>query len=662
MKKMKSFLCILITVICFCSVSIAQPIEVPAGTYIIGEDIPAGDYTISFKNGIGSMVDLYDENGKIITSNYLYKDNSTIGKIPLYYGHIIQTSGPLIFEPYKGLAFDSDSNSTTEAEESVKEDDLNQDVTENYDKRLTDLEERVKRLENAVLNTPSPSPTFTVAVPTPTPTLEPTSTPTLAPTPTPTPTLAPTTPAPTESPINQSFLELKVGDTVSMGFYEQDGNESNLREPIDWTVIEVKKKDGMALLLADKGLEAISYGTPMDIDEYSKEGVNWETSYLRNWLNTDFYNQSFSKDEQTRVLETTRTTQDKAGKIQTNERVFILSADEARKYLKNAKGMACETTEHAKASLKLENGAITENGYCMWWLRDMLNVSKKDKNGNFMQNTYNEAGYVYGDSGLKSFNKKSGSPVFCDYLIVVRPAMWIRYDLSPKAGPSFKLSNGKAIGAVEDIYFSSANQMRNGNVQIHSMTQQTLDNGYRRFSLTYTAPAGYSIAVFSPPNGEVFMLRSRGTTTSNKENIQFDISSVDLATCKYIVTINIVKADNDRFFISPHLSKKTGDPTPRPAATVKPTKTPRPTNTPKPTKKSSSGSSSSSKYMSDSDLKDLAKYYFGLYGGNISSITMTDISSQGNQTVVLIVYGGGHTVGVLMNRTTGEYLGMKKGR
>ena len=41
---------------------------------------------------------------------------------------------------------------------------------------------------------------------------------------------------------------------------------------------------------------------------------------------------------------------------------------------------------------------------------------------------------------------------------------------------------------------------------------------------------------------------------------------------------------------------------------------------------------------------------------------MTDISSQGNQTVVLIVYGGGHTVGILMNRTTGEYLGMKKGR
>ena len=66
--------------------------------------------------------------------------------------------------------------------------------------------------------------------------------------------------------------------------------------------------------------------------------------------------------------------------------------------------------------------------------------------------------------------------------------------------------------------------------------------------------------------------------------------------------------------------------------------------------------------MSDSDLKELAVFYFGLYGGNKNSITMTDISCKGNQAVVLIVYGGGHTVGVLMDRTTGEYKGMKKGR
>ena len=67
--------------------------------------------------------------------------------------------------------------------------------------------------------------------------------------------------------------------------------------------------------------------------------------------------------------------------------------------------------------------------------------------------------------------------------------------------------------------------------------------------------------------------------------------------------------------------------------------------------------------MSDSDLKDLARFYFGLYGGNTSSISLIDISvSGGDQCVALIVYGGGHTVGILMDRRTGEYKGMKKGR
>lgn len=90
--------------------------------------------------------------------------------------------------------------------------------------------------------------------------------------------------------------------------------------------------------------------------------------------------------------------------------------------------------------------------------------------------------------------------------------------------------------------------------------------------------------------------------------------------------------------------------------------TAKPTSTPKPTRKPSSGNGSSSSYMSNSDLKDLAIFYFSLYGGNKNSITMTDVAVDGNTAVVLIVYGGSHTVGIMMNRTTGEYLGMKKGR
>ncbi len=56
----------------------------------------------------------------------------------------------------------------------------------------------------------------------------------------------------------------KTGDTVQLGYYEQDGN-SNQKEPIEWSVIAVD--DSKALLLSLNGLEAISYGSPMDVNE-----------------------------------------------------------------------------------------------------------------------------------------------------------------------------------------------------------------------------------------------------------------------------------------------------------------------------------------------------------------------------------------------------------
>lgn len=95
-----------------------------------------------------------------------------------------------------------------------------------------------------------------------------------------------------------------------------------------------------------------------------------------------------------------------------------------------------------------------------------------------------------------------------------------------------------------------------------------------------------------------------------------------------------------------------------------PTPIPTPTDTPKPNQSivGSGSSSSSKKYMSDSDLKELARFYFGLYVGDKSTISMMDIASDGDKSVVLVVYDGGHTVGILMNRRTGDYLGLKKGR
>ena len=92
--------------------------------------------------------------------------------------------------------------------------------------------------------------------------------------------------------------------------------------------------------------------------------------------------------------------------------------------------MACCITDYCKDKLQVEQGAVTDEGFGHWWLRDMVKIAKVDKNGNFMQNTGNEAGYVMGSLGLGPFRKGNGGPVFCDYLISVRPAVWIQLDES----------------------------------------------------------------------------------------------------------------------------------------------------------------------------------------------------------------------------------------
>lgn len=715
---------------------------------------------------------------------------------------------------------------------------------------------------------------------------------------------------PVEAPIEQDFTSLKVGDVIRMGYYEQDENVDNLREPIEWQVLAIDQNKGTALVLSTYALEALSYGNPMDTDEYVKTGVYWGNSYICSWLNNDFMTKAFTEGEKKRIQTSDIKTTDKAGTFIVRKKIFLLSAEEVRKYLKTPAGMACEATRHTIESLRLDGGAITDDGFCLWWLRDMTSVAKKAQNGNFMSDTGNEAGYVYGSKGLASFNQKKGGPIFCDYLIAVRPAMWITIDQSisslkltekkmelasgekkhvpyqiipenavnktlawsssdetvakvdqsgvvsaisrgsaiiagtttdgsnlslsiqvivdqpikslktkdrklelnageskriqyttvpqsgvnrnlewtssdttiaevdqtglvkgvshgsakitgmttdgsnqsitvditippfsiateeilmirstmsipvklngikaedlelkyngmnltaqiqdgkslnitaikdgksnldiscekyrvsipvnistiPKTGPAFNLTNGKPVGNVVNVPFSFRNELSKGVFDVLSYTIQQLNNDHYRFTVTFYAPAGYPISVFNPPQGKVFMHLSKGRTSASLQTIQFDISSSDLLAAQKECTIKLYSnSDHNQAWIFTDLgniSIVASTPTPRP--NPKPTPTPKPTKAPSNSQTRQPSGGSSSGYMSTSDLKELASFYFALYVGNRSNISLIDISvSGGDQCVALVVYSGGHTVGILMDRRTGEYLGMKKGR
>ncbi len=156
-----------------------------------------------------------------------------------------------------------------------------------------------------------------------------------------------------------------------------------------------------------------------------KPGVNWETSYLRQWLNNDFYYGAFSETEQAKIINTKLETSDPKETFQTEDKVFVLSASEFEQYLNKKEIMSCKVTAAAKKGLKIDQGAVTQDGLGNWWLRNMVTVAFKNTNGNFMSNTGNQAAYVFGSAGLDVYYEGNGAPVFCDYLVVVRPAIWI---------------------------------------------------------------------------------------------------------------------------------------------------------------------------------------------------------------------------------------------
>lgn len=56
------------------------------------------------------------------------------------------------------------------------------------------------------------------------------------------------------------------------------------------------KKDGEILLLSEYGLDILPF------DDSGSGSIIWENSSIRNWLNNEFYNSTFSKEEQENIL------------------------------------------------------------------------------------------------------------------------------------------------------------------------------------------------------------------------------------------------------------------------------------------------------------------------------------------------------------------------
>ena len=87
-----------------------------------------------------------------------------------------------------------------------------------------------------------------------------------------------------------------------------------------------------------------------------------------------------------------------------------------------------------------------------------------------------------------------------------------------------------------------------GAVKVYSFTADKMGNGSVDCVLEYTAPARRHIAIFNPPNGDLFMYMPENKTTGEKSTLTFTIESEHVKLIEEI-TVNFYATGNENDFI-----------------------------------------------------------------------------------------------------------------
>lgn len=109
------------------------------------------------------------------------------------------------------------------------------------------------------------------------------------------------------------------------------------------------------------------------------------------------------------------------------------------------------------------------------------------------------------------------------------------------------LTDGTPVGKVKTLRWTDSNQLQAGSYKIHSYTAQTLDNGYIRFTIEYTAPKNLRMVAFNPPDGALFKLFGSYTSDA-RESQSFDLKEADVRAVK-MFSVSFSAGDNNRFFV-----------------------------------------------------------------------------------------------------------------
>lgn len=237
---------------------------------------------------------------------------------------------------------------------------------------------------------------------------------------------------------------------VTLGKYEQDNNAQNGTEAIEWIVLETK--DNTALVISKYVLDCQPFNKGF-------AECTWETSTVRKWLNSDFYNAAFSESEQARILTTFVTdvnpeltpegdsstgetdegegeneetseevTEEQAPEVTgTEDKIFLLSDFELTKYLADDENIDGDEA-YAKVTAYAEASGV-------WTMTESLYNTRKDENSNpasigcgwYWLRTSGENQTKALDVDSSGNIRKNGHDVGEGH-DGVRPAMWITLD------------------------------------------------------------------------------------------------------------------------------------------------------------------------------------------------------------------------------------------
>lgn len=158
----------------------------------------------------------------------------------------------------------------------------------------------------------------------------------------------------------RTIAAASVGDVVSFGKFETDGNEDNGPEELRWLVLN--NRDDLVTLTTEQSIAGMRY-------HFNASETSWAECSLRSWLNGTFFTSVFDPTEADFVCKNYISTPSNPdfpsppGEA-TVDKVYLLSMNEALSYFKNLndRKLTCTAASYP--------GTYTDyNENCCWWLR-----------------------------------------------------------------------------------------------------------------------------------------------------------------------------------------------------------------------------------------------------------------------------------------------------